>query len=266
MKRLFALLAALTLVTGFAAAQDDEGIGLSAGLEFNIYDVNNEPLPELTALLIYENSFLDGDLDLYAELDYYIGFKKENDKLPMGLYFDFCIGYNLGIGSSSTLSFILENENDSFQFTPWFDASTNISGVLKPGIRFTQEITSVGELYAQVDLPLWYTADPFGVGIDVIVGWDSTFGLGIKLKEHNTIRPGAGYDGLDIIVSYENGPIYAEVEVDTYSDMGEDGVSIIPEFDYSFKAFTFYVKCTFDGVGSDPGVSISPGLGIKYSF
>lgn len=269
MKRLLVLFLALALIAGFAFAEDeDEGIGLTVGLEFGVENItdkgSDDRVPYLMPMIIYDNSF--GAFDIYAELDYIFGFTKTGDKFPQDLYFDLVLTYNLGLGDASTLSFIVENENDTFQLSPWVDASSNISGIVKPGIKFTQGITDFGDLYVQADVPIGYTEDPLEVGIDAILGWDSTFGLGIKVVEHNTIKPDADYAGLDVIVSYESGPVYCEVEVDIPKDAGADGVVIIPEFDLSFNAFTFYVNCSFEGVGSGGDVIISPALGIKYSF
>jgi hypothetical protein len=255
-----------------AAEEDDDGIGLTVGLEFGVENVNEgnggSKDPYLSPMLIYEKSFLDGALDLYAELDYFFYFNKVGGDFRQELYFDLSLGYNLSLGNASTLSFILENEFDRFIIAPSPSGSNSITGIFTPAVKFNQEF-DFGDLYAQLGAPITYmqyekNAD-LGVGLDLTLGWASTFGLGIELIEHNSITPDAGYTGLDLIISYETGPIYFEVEIDTYKDM-DAGITIIPDFEYSFKAFTFYANCTFDYVGSKGDIEISPAIGVKFSF
>ena len=270
----------LFMAAGLAMA-DDEGIGLSVGLEFGIGNVNkaddNEIEPYLKPMIIYGQSFLDDALDISAELDYIFGFTKVpnsdgDEKFPQSLYFDLMAAYNLYLGSASTLSFSLENELDEFIISPRLEDSNNIIGTFTPAVKFTQEL-DFGDLYAQISVPLTYVqpdkdADT-GLGLNFTVGWVSTFGLGLEAKILTSILPGddAGYAGLDMIISYEAGSIYADVEIIIPHQISEDGVSITPEFDYSLGNFTFYTNCEFAGIGVDGGsVRISPALGAKYSF
>jgi len=273
MKKFFVFLLVLVLSASFAAAED-EGIGLSAGLEFGIENINKandeEMNPYLMPMLIYENSFLDETLDVYAELDYTLGFTKEpnddgDDVNPQSMYIDLMIGYNLSLGEASTLSFILENEFDEIIISPIYA----LTGIFTPAVKFNQKL-GFGDLFAQIGAPITYydkDADTT-IGLDFTLGWGSTFGLGIEVKILTLLSPGdvAGYNGFETIISYKIEPVYIEVETIIPKEISNEGVTITPEFDYSFKNFTFYVKCEFAGIGAEGGVSITPALGVKYSF
>jgi len=95
------------------------------------------------------------------------------------------------------------------------------------------------------------------------------FGLGIEAKVCTLIVPGddAGFSGVEATITYETETIYIEVETIIPKEISNEGVKVTPEFDYSFKNFTFYVKCELTGIGmSDGDVIISPALGVKYNF
>ena len=280
MKKFFVSFLVLFLAVCFFAAGDD-GIGLSVGLEFGIENANKandeELKPYLMPLLIYENSFLEDTLDLYAELNYTFGFSKEpnddsNEVFPQSVYLDLMIGYNLGLGSASTLSFILENEFDEIIISPKLDESNALTGIFTPALKFNQNL-NFGDLFVQIDAPITYVqydkeADT-AVGLDFTVGWNSTFGLGIEAKILTSLVPGdnAGYSGLEAIISCQTGPIYFEVETIIPKEIGDEGITITPQFDYSFRAFTFYANCEFSAIGLSGGNAIiSPALGVKYSF
>jgi hypothetical protein len=290
MKKFIFLVLALCMAAGFAAAEDenededvglDQGIGLSVGLEFgtgNINKANDEDMaPYLMPMLIYENSFLDDSLDIYAELDYTFGFSKEpnddgDEVFPQSIYLDLMAGYNLGLGSASTLSFILENEFDEILISPRFEEINALTGIFTPAVKFNQEF-DFGDIFAQIGVPITYIqydkdADS-GVGLDFTLGWNSTFGLGIEAKVCTLLAPtdDNGYTGFEAIISYETGPIYIEVETIIPQKIGDEGVTITPQFEYSFLDFTFYVNCEFAGLGLDEGdASITPALGVMYSF
>jgi len=284
MKKLLFFLLVMALCASFAAAGDeteDESIGLSVGLEFGIQNVSEandgEMGPYLMPMLIYEDSFLEGALDVYAELDYTFGFTQEpddngNEVNPQSLYVDLMVGYNLGLGSASTLSFILENEFDELTIAPRYKESNALTGIFTPAVKFNQEL-DIGDLFAQIGAPITYIqydkdADT-AIGLDFTFGWNSTFGLGIEAKICTLLVPGddAGYTGIEATVSYETGPVYFEVEAIIPGEISGEGVTITPEFDYSFKNFTFYVKSEFAGIGVSEGdVIISPALGVKYRF
>lgn len=266
MRRIVCMFLVLTAAAGFAAAQDDS-IGLTAGLEFVFSDVAGEAEIGIAPSLEYENSFFDGALDFYAGLGYAVAF---SDPVAQDIGLETETVYNLSLAEASTLSFILNNEN-VFVVSPREDNSNNLEGTLTPAINFTQGL-DFGDLYAQMDFPIAYVqlekdADP-GFGIDVTLGWTSTFGLGIELTEHNALWPkeDSVYGGLDLAVSYENGPIYAELALEAPGAF--EGVAITPDFEYTFNAFTFYASVEFGNINGEEGssVSVSPAIGVKFSF
>jgi len=283
MKKFFVVLLVMVLSASFASANDDsdEGIGLSVGLEFGIENINkandDEMTPYLRPLLIYENSFFDDTLDVYAKLYYTFGFTKEpnddgDEVYPQSLYSDLILGYNLSLGGASTLSFILENETDEIIISPTYKGVNALTGIFTPAIKFNQEF-DIGNFFAQIGSPITFIqydkdADT-SVGLDFTIGWKSAFGLGIEAKVCTLIVPGddAGFSGVETIITYETKTIYIEVETIIPKEISNEGVKITPEFDYSFKNFTFYVKCEFTGIGTSGGnVIISPALGVKYNF
>jgi len=270
MKKITLLFLVLCVAAGFAAAED-EGIGLSAGLEFGAVNASNgnggDMSLYLMPMLIYENSFLDGALDLYAELDYTFGLTKEDDSNPQSLYVDLSVGYNISLGENSTLSIILENEFDPIVIAPKDEDGSSLTGIFTPALKFNQSL-DIGDLYAQIGAPITYIKDiDTVIGLDFTLGWSSSFGLGIEAKICSLLSPSeaAGYTGLDLTVSYEAESIYFEVETIIPKETDE-GITITPEFDYSFKNFTFYIKSEFAGIGTSGDVIISPALGVKYSF
>jgi hypothetical protein len=235
--------------------------------------MNPYPMP----MLIYENSFLDGTLDFYGELNYTFGFSKEpnddgDEVVLQSMYLDLMVGYNLGLGSASTLSFILENEFDELIISPQLEEENVLIGIFTPLVKFNQDF-DFGDLFAQIGAPITYIqydkdADS-EIGLDFTLGWNSAFGLGIEVKICTLLAPsdGGGYKGLETIVSYETGPLYIEVETISPKEIGDEGVTVTPQFDYSLGNFTFYVNCEFSGLGISEGdVSITPALGVKYSF
>jgi hypothetical protein len=278
LKKIFIFFMVLCAAAGFAAAED-EGTGLSAGLEFGVLNVSKANDGDMSLylmpILIYDNSFLDGALDLYAELDYTIGLSKVpdndgNEVNPQSLYVDLSVGYNLGLGENSTLSFILENEFDEITISPKVEGGNSLTGIFTPAVKFNQSL-SIGDIYAQIGAPITYIREykeaDMLIGLDCTLGWKSDFGLGIEAKICSLLSPSevTGYTGLDLTVSYEAERVYFEVEALIPKETDE-GITITPEFDYSFKNFTFYIKSVFEGIGTSGDVIISPAFGVKYSF
>lgn len=299
MKKFPVFFLVLALSAGFAVAED---IGLTAGLEFGITDVNKpneaeDMYPYLEGSVEYENSFLDETLDIYASLTYDIGFTQEinadgEEVNPNGLSLDFKIGYNMGLGAASTLSFMLGNEN-YIEFAP--STEDRVLGIIKPGVKFNQNMEDNGDFYAQVDVPVVYLyygqeKEHTFAGLDITLGWTSAFGLGLEAAGHILFSPSDdmgggetlnGFTGISFIASYENGPVYAEIataipikNLDTgsphsyFDTSAGSGVAITPMFSYTFDfGLTVYVNCTFDGIGvKDNDMGITPAIGITYSF
>jgi len=258
MKRFLFIFLVLVLAAGFAAGQD---LGLTAGLEFGIGNVGKTNDVYLMPMIIYETAFFDGALDLSTELDYTFGF---GDELAQSLYFDFFLGYNLSLGSASTLSFILENEFDELEISP----DSRLTGIFTPAVKFNQGF-DFGDIYAQIGVPITYLdkGDTTTTGLDFTLGWGSAFGLGLEAVIYTMLAPGdADYVGLEATVSYETGPIYCEINIYFPKEV-KYGITITPEFDYALGSLTLYTFIEFAGIGVDGGeVSISPALGVKYSF
>jgi len=279
MKKFLILFFVAALSAGFVVAQDEGesgGNGLSVGLEFGIGIVKDEDKsPYLMPMLIYENSFLDEALDVYAEVDYTLGLNKVpnddgDDVIPQSLYVDLKVAHNMGLGNASTLSFILENEFDGIIISPQLKGVPGLTGIFTSAVKFNHTL-DFGDLYAQLGAPITYydKGEYTTAGLDFTLGWNSTFGLGIEAKVCTLLWPEdtAGYSGFEAIFSYEADAIYAEVKTIIPKEIDLSGVTITPEFDYSFKDFTFYIKCEFANIGADfGGVSFTPALGVKYSF
>jgi len=289
MKKLIVFILALGILASYAAA-DDEPIGISAGLEFGVSNVNEanggDMWPYIMPMLIYDNSFLDGGLDVYAEADYTFGIIKEPDENVnwQSLYVDLMLGYNLSLGSASDLSFILENEFDEIVISPNYEGENSLTGIFTPAVKFKQGL-DIGSLSAKIGVPVTYVqyskdADT-AIWLDLTLGWKSNFGMGIQARICNLLSPSdnAGYLGLETIVSYETEPLYFQIKIlipkendgviitPRYGDLFGKGVIITPRFEYSFKDFIFYVKSKFTDIGVDGrNVSISPALGFTYSF
>lgn len=247
--------------SGFVSAQD---LGLTAGLEIGFGDdVLTDVIPSFTPGIAYENSF--GDLDLSAELDYTL---VADDPLGQSLYFDLSLGYNISLGDSSTLTIGLENENDSFILAPDVPNDFKIGGVLIPSVGFAQSL-DFGDLSFALGIPLSYADNEggdFSAAVDITAGLALGFGLGIELTGHIAVVPtdGAGYDGLDLVLSYEQEETFAiSVEIDTTNEFTP--LTIIPEFDFFLNQFTIYAKAEFGNVG-DGDINIAPAIGVKYSF
>jgi hypothetical protein len=256
---------AAALICSFAAAQEDGGIGLTPKLEVGFGDVAEEAVISLSPGVEFEKAF--GDFDVFAELDYTIAL--EDPDAVHTVHDEIELGYNLSFAGTSVLSFIVYNEND-FQLSPELPDGMTHFGTLEPSLKFTQTL-GFGDLYAQLGFPIDYLTGvkdaDIGISSYLTLGWASTFGLGVELTPNLAISPDSEYAGFDILVSYETGPIYAEVEVNLPKEIDAEGITITPQVEYAFNAFTFYVNSEFGNIGVEEGdVSISPALGVKYSF
>jgi len=258
MKKFLVVFFALFLAVTFTAFGDEE-IGLSAGLEFGIVDIgNDERMPYLMPMIIYEQSFFDDALDVYAELNYTFGFAEE---LEQSLYLNLMVGYNLGLGESSTLSFILQNEFDEITIP---DGA--FAGIFTPAIGFNQAF-NFGDIFAAVGLPVYYFDNEDAdteIGLNFTLGWESSFGLGLEFTVFTMISGDFRYDSLEAIARFETGPIYIEVIAEFPSDI-DYGITITPLFEYAIGNFSLYANCEFAGIGAG-NIGISPALGIKYRF
>jgi hypothetical protein len=256
MKRIFLMLAA---VCGLASA---DPIGLTAGLGLGFGNVADEAVIGITPQIEFENSF--GNLDVYLDAEYAIEFADPNANHD--LYLEEELGYNLSFSETSRLSFIVNNQND-FHIAP--KAEGNIAGgVIDPAVRYTHTL-GFGDLFGQVGLPIAYRNqdagdDEAGLGVYAKLGWDSVFGLGAELTLNYGIKPDAEYAETELLLTYEQETFYAEVDV--VAAKAFKSFTITPEFDYYLGAFTLWTSVEFGNLGGDEDVSISPTIGVKYSF
>jgi len=288
MRKLFVVFLAVFMITGFAMAQD-QGIGITAALEFGVMGVNKpndaDVRPYLMPVLSYGNSF--GAFDLYTEFDYTFELNEVGGDHPNDLYWDLALGYNFSLNAASTLSVLLENEND-ITFAPLAGASISdlMLGTIRPGLKFDQKVANAGNIYAQIDAPIgyfkgWGYGNENPVGLDYSLGWGSTFGLGLKAKVHTLLAPSdaeTGYTGFDIKVTYEKGSFFGEVDALIANDKNGDsslfdgtykksGVAIIPKVQYTFiPNLSAYVFCAFANLTADTDMIVTPALGVQYSF
>jgi hypothetical protein len=267
MKKIIVFFLTLTLVCGFVAAQEEEekeGIGLEAGVEFGFGNVADEAVLGVTPQLIYENSF--DALDVFAELDYSFTFEEED--LVQGLYAEEELGYNLSLGETSTLSFIVNNQNTILVAPELPDGFNSVLGVVEPSVKFTQAF-DFGDLSAQVGFPIEYlleVEDESALSVYLTLAYATDFGLGIELTPITyNIDPDQEVSGYGLLVSYEQDLFYGEVEVTTDKDFKV--FVITPTVEVYLNDFTFWVTADFENVGDpDNDVAITPAIGVKYSF
>jgi hypothetical protein len=263
MRKIAVLLLVLTLAAGFALAQEEEedgGIGLTAGLEFGVSGINIEGdrTPYLTPGIAYENSF--GNFDVYAGVDYTLNF---TGGVPQSLFAEEEAAYNLSLGDIHTLTFTLHNENDivSVDQEASFGDANEDGSIFEPSVTYTLGL-SPGDLYVTAGLPLTYLPET-ALGTYGTAGFAFSFGLGLEATLNFGINPEAGYTGTDFLASYEYDAFYAEVEVN--ADKEFKTFTVTPEFDYSFKNFTFYINAEFADIGGEE-TAITPAIGVTYSF
>ena len=264
----------------------EEGVAL--GLEFSIDEVNEDGrMPYLTGIAGFGHSFLGGDLNFYTELKYNFGFghghghdhedhdhghdHHDHEGSPQSIYFNLMLGYKVGLGTESSLTFILQHEIDELVISPRSDESNNITGIFTSAINFNHEFDR-GDLYAQIDLPVAYIQEDkdadAGIGLDFTLGWKSLLGLGLEATLLASLSPEAGLDGLQFAIGYEAEPLSFSVEtLFPLSNFDHSGINIIPEISYRHGHFNFYLNCGFYHIGAESGhLHITPALGFRYTF
>jgi hypothetical protein len=251
---------------------------------------------------LYNDGF-DATVDPYAS-DYY--FVDSHRARNMDLLFYLSASNNLRISSSSTLSFLLSTENN-FHLSPsveylledldadgnqQFDGNGNVllketefggrvKGIVTPGIKFKQGF-GFGDLYFVADLPVSYTSstdayDPNLIYLGFSVGWDSNFGLGVKIRELNllaALSPDSnkfeairGVQGFGLTVSYTINPVLASLEVRiprrlTFDSVGLFGGTIPMAFSSPGSTDAPYIAYDESAVGlrqqGFPGITVIP--------
>jgi len=261
LKKFLVLLCVLVLVTGIAVAQ------VSVGVDFAIDNVtkadDGEWGPVLTPWIDFSTSL--GDLGFYTYLDYNFDFTPDFKDLSQYANLYLRLRYNLGLGSASTLRFELDNRFLSFMISPREDEGNNVSGSLRPAIRFTQK-TDIGSIYAQAQARISYL-DAAGTTLRSRLGWSSTFGLALYGELKSNIDPTFDfYRGVDAYVEYGAGSFSSYVLAIIRKEIS-DGILIEPGFTLEFGDFAFTAYCDFDGIAAGSGsITIAPAVSISFSF
>jgi len=288
MKKLIVLFCVQTfLISGLVAAQEE--IGVTVGTEVGVGNVNKanggDMWPYMKPTVTYYHSF--DNLDVYAELNYTFGFIKEFDNtgkkvFPQSLSLDSSLCYNLGLNSTSILSFILENYNSDIAITPdvgYDSIKDRIEGVLKPTIKFSQKLES-GGILAKAGAHIIYLRRGYNgnlpIGLNIAHGWKSPFGLAVGSELLVALTPSVfnGYHEIGFIASYDSKtvPIYTQVEVKFPNEFKNKGITITPKLYYFFRPFNLIASCGLSNVGARNwndeymDINISPALMFNYNF
>jgi hypothetical protein len=294
MKKFIVFFFVLTMSGGFVTAQ--EGQGISPGLHFEFDDIAGDGGIGLWIVpnVEYENSFFDDTLDLWAYFGVWLGSSNElrilnnnsTEVMPVGFIFELEPWCNLELNPASTLSF-----GFWLGFGYWLPKVDDVSAIdfeLTPMINFNHNISSLGDLYAKIELPLilaeqgWEDTDDFktNIGLNIALGWESEFGLGIEAIPMLKFAPSDFYEdkfyGIGSKIWYTFDPLYFEVEAffpaGDYLDW--EGAWIRPEVQFKlFETFTVYAGAEFSNINAkdvldvnDGKVRISPFFGFRYRF
>jgi len=235
------------------------GAGLTLGLELGFGNVIDAVELNLTPSVVYEHSF--GNIDVSAEVDYTFTF---SDPTAQELYGEEEIGYNLGLGAGA-LSFILNNNNTIYIDPPPEDGATH-EGVLEPSVKYTHPLT-LGDVFFQPGLPVTYLTgvkdDDPAIGLYFKLGWASASGFGLEYTCDLGLSPDSDYTGSELLLSYENGPVYSEVEFVT--DKEFKNFSVNPKVDCTLGAITFTLRAEIE-LPEEGDAGVSPFIGVGYSF
>ena len=271
MKRFLVFVVMLTLPVFFTAAQDD-GLGLTVGVELECPGINDEFALNVIPFLEYDTSF--GDLDIWAWLGVSFGVVHDEDDFPVNLSAEFLPWYNLRLSSDSTLSIGVYG-NLEYQISPSVDDALFFE--LEPRVKYNQSF-DFGDLYGIIGLPvgLVYPYDDYDVslGVKFTLGWASTFGLELELTPHFMFMPDGVdmYEGIELLISYEADSIYGELVVGIPNDMDyggyhfDPGVTLSPHVEYRFARMAVYLGADIIGIGSSSDIEVDLKAGFKYSF
>ncbi|MDL2230120.1 hypothetical protein LJC14_07730 [Treponema sp. OttesenSCG-928-L16] len=267
MKKIILSVLLFCFVFGFAAAIDDNGIGVTAGLDVSFGDIADDVVFKLIPNIEYANSF--GDFDLLAYLEYGIAF--DDPDSIQNLYGELEGFYNLRLSDLALLSFGVYTEHDLHLAPDAGDDVRTYNLILEPRAMYTHTF-GFGDLFARVGLPITplhqfvlEDDDELGFGMNVRLGWVSSFGLGAHVTANMDFKPDSEYTGTDLLVSYEMDDIglYAELEFSVNKDF--DTFCITPMVEYHINnMFRVWGEVKFDGLGDE--AIIIPTIGVKASF
>ncbi|MDR2633140.1 MAG: hypothetical protein LBC51_05910 [Treponema sp.] len=236
-------------------------IGLNLGLYgdgFYLWGTDTQDY-FLSPRVSYDHSF--GLVDLYVRGEYTFCLTKP---FPQFFFSEERIAARLPVTSLGALLFTVQNENDIL-INPEEDTGAG-SGTLKPELGYGM-VLPLGEVSLTAGFPWTYSM--WGAG-DVLFGLDATaayttpFWLGFKATVNFILIPDAACDGMEVAINFLQDQFYAELAFKAKEAFGY--FSLIPEFDYSFNFFTFWVSVEFGNLGYGKTLSIAPTLGISYRF
>lgn len=292
MKKFLLLFLALSLLGGAAFSED---LGLTAGVEFNIGQLNPEGNVDvmdtggtnIRPFVIWEADLVE-NLDITVEMGLpFWGNTEGDDNFWMDLDLNIFAAYHLGLSPEGTLRFSLESDNLFEVVRDW--SPRFHSGTLIPGVKYTHDLGGMS-VFGKVGLPfLLFAVGDAARGVDPLdeVGIDFTLGMGMDMNPGtlgfelgllNSIRSGgrssddfARYLTLLPSFTFAAIPLYAEVDIiiPIYSNgMDFEGVTIIPEFRYDItSSFQAWVNLPIFNVGADYGdVGVGLGIGVQFSF
>ncbi|MDR2446105.1 MAG: hypothetical protein LBD58_02245 [Treponema sp.] len=257
MKKILCALFSLLVTCGFAAAQEEDGLGLSAGVELGFGDVADKAVFGVTPLLAYERSFLDGALDVAGGIEYTFTFE---DGVPQELFAEEDIGYNLFLNDTSVLTFNLHNENNVSTVPDFGDAGDG--SIFEPSVIYGLALDA-GELAFVLGFPIGYHPE-ITFGAYATAGFVFPFGFGVEATANLDISPEVGYAETNVLLSYGADLFTVELEIDADGEFKVYTIS--PYLEWYFGSWTVWAGVDFGNIGGEESISVEPYIGVKYSF
>ena len=278
MKRLFLIVLAMSLFVGMAFA--NEGLGLTIGVGFVEPNLDLDDDEFLPIGVTYEGTFMGGQLELEAELEY---LHPMNSDVDGTIEIDVEATFNFNDNMAGILNLLVEmplGEDEDVEI--W----------VVPGYRHKFEF-GFGALYAQADFPLYLAGS--GEAMD-FVNCDLTFSL-FRLRDYgrehgfgaelalgmflsNPNEDADAVQGLTLTPYFENEMLYAELEIGVplWTDgMKIQGLYIIPEVEVNIppvQGLSVWVNFPISNIGVDEemvgkdntDMIMGFGAGVNYRF
>ena len=288
MKRLLLLVLAMSLIVGMAFA--DGGIGLTVGVGYVEPNTDEDDDEFVPISVEYENVFMDGALEVTAELIYNqpLGKMPDPDDLNKEVTKDGNMSieleglYNINENMAAILNFMVDMT---------FEEKKMMNMWLTPGFRYKQTF-GFGDFWAQANVPLSLSGTVAGIYIDEngqyydkdgklqdyaamdFVNLELIFsfmrlrdkgeglGFGGELALKSCLSDATNDDAdflqyLHLTPYYENELLYAEMEVvmPLYKDgMKLTGLTIIPEIEVNLppiQGLSVWLNVPISGIGAD---------------
>jgi hypothetical protein len=299
MKKILVSLLLLAALSGFAMAQEaeDEGIGLSVGIEAGVQNLqaSNEGDPAegrrvyfLAPILEYENTL--AGFDVYLKGQYFFGFLSPfygEDNRGRWLETEQDISYTaeadkltatLGLNNELVYELTQYPKDGGGPF--WYD------GAFEPSLTFAYDL-DVAEVRAGGGVNLAYEqfADDAESGSFYTIGFSAS-GVGVDFRQNFLYSDVDGamqnkWSNFDIVLSYEKEDVfYAEVEIETGSKKWKS-LQLTPSFEVYLGDITLVGEAAIYALGDDftenPDYPIvydennwkptyDAKIGVKYSF